>query len=117
MIGYRSNHPMCLNAVVWAVLAAIMVSSGAQAAADSLIDTSAGPMQITPLAQGLDEPWGIAHLPDGRFLVTERDRARLRLFGADGADLGDFAGLPAVSVGGQGGLLDVMIPRGFSADP
>ena len=117
MIGYRSNHPMRLNAAVLAVLAAIMVSSGAQAAADSLIDTSAGPMQITSVAQGLDEPWGIAHLPDGRFLVTERDSARLRLFDPDGADLGEFAGLPRVSVGGQGGLLDVMIPRGFASDP
>ncbi len=117
MIGFRSIHHPRRSAVFGAVLAAVMASTSTQAAADSLIDTSAGPMQITPVAQGLDEPWGIAYLPDGRFLVTERDRARLRLFGADGADLGDFAGLPAVSVGGQGGLLDVMIPRGFAADP
>jgi glucose/arabinose dehydrogenase len=117
MIGYRSIHRERHSAMFGAVLAALLASSGAKAFADSLIDTSAGPMQITPVAQGLDEPWGIAHLPDGRFLVTERDSARLRLFAPDGADLGEIAGLPDVSVGGQGGLLDVMIPRGFASDP
>ena len=116
MIGYRSIHHPRFRAILGAVLAALMASSGAQASADSVV-TSAGPMQITPVAQGLDEPWGIAHLPDGRFLVTERDSARLRLFAPDGADLGEIAGLPDVSVGGQGGLLDVMIPRGFQSDP
>lgn len=117
MIGYRSIHRQRFSAMFGAALAALIASSGAQAFADSLIDTSAGPMQITPVAQGLDEPWGIAHLPDGRFLVTERDSARLRLFGPNGADMGDIAGLPDVSVGGQGGLLDVMVPRGFASDP
>lgn len=100
-----------------AILGASLLVTAPLAAADSVLQTSAGEMQITQIAGGLDEPWGIAHLPDGRFLVTERDRTRLRLFAADGADLGDIAGLPAVSVGGQGGLLDVMIPRDFAADP
>lgn len=117
MKGHRQRQQIGFGAVFGAVLLAAMASSVAKAAADSVLDTSAGPMQITLVAQGLDEPWGIAHLPDGRFLVTERDRARLRLFGADGADLGDIAGLPDVSVGGQGGLLDVMVPRGFAGDP
>ncbi len=84
--------------------------------ADSRLDTSAGQMHITPIAKGLDEPWAMAHLPDGRFLVTERDRARLRLFAAGGDDLGKIEGLPKVSVGGQGGLLDVMVPRAFAQD-
>ncbi len=98
---------------------ACLLASGLapMARADSAVQTSAGSMEITQITGGLDEPWGIAHLPDGRFLVTERDRVRLRLFGPDGADLGDIAGLPNVSVGGQGGLLDIMIPRGFAADP
>lgn len=84
--------------------------------ADSPLVTSAGPMAITQITGNLDEPWAIAHLPDGRFLVTERDRVRLRLFAPDGADLGQVQGLPDVSVGGQGGLLDVMVPRDFAQE-
>ena len=74
-------------------------------------------MEITQIVGNLDEPWGLAFLPQGRFLVTERDTGRLRLFGADGADLGDIAGLPDISHGGQGGLLDVMVPRSFDREP
>lgn len=101
-----------------AALAMICLAALAQSAlADSRVATSAGQMQITEMAGGLDEPWGLAFVPDGRFLVSERDTARLRLFGPDGADLGDIIGLPDVSHGGQGGLLDVMIPRSFDRDP
>ncbi len=87
------------------------------ARADSIVQTSAGSVQITEIARGLDEPWGIAHLPDGGFLVTERDSGALVLFGADGARLGQVTGLPAVSHGGQGGLLDVMVARETTGGP
>ena len=87
------------------------------AIADSRLQTSAGDMHIAQIAGGLIEPWALAFLPDGQFLVTERDSGRLRLFGPDGADLGDIAGLPGIAHGGQGGLLDVMIPRSFARDP
>jgi aldose sugar dehydrogenase len=102
-----------------AAAAVITLSSATAqtAGADSLVQTSAGEMAITQVASGLDEPWGLAFLPDGGFLVTERDRVRLRLFGPTGAEMGDIAGLPAVETGGQGGLLDVMVPRDFAADP
>jgi glucose/arabinose dehydrogenase len=77
------------------------------------VQTSAGAMAITPVATGLDEPWGLAFLPDGRFLVTERG-GRLWLFTADGATRTDVTGLPDIAVGGQGGLLDVMVPADFA---
>jgi len=83
----------------------------------SPVQTAAGEMHITPIATGLSEPWALDFLPDGRFIVTERDSARLRLFAPDGTDLGDITGLPRVAVGGQGGLLDVMIPHDFGNDP
>ena len=75
--------------------------------------TSLGEVSVTAVATGLDEPWGLAFLPDGRFLVTERD-GRLTLFSADGGAGQPVAGLPEVAATGQGGLLDVMIPRDFS---
>ena len=80
--------------------------------ADSTPQTSIGPVQITTMATGLDEPWGLAFLPDGRFLVTER-AGRLQLFQSNGDKGQQVAGLPDVYAEGQGGLLDVMIPRDF----
>lgn len=74
------------------------------------VETSAGTMQITPILGDLEEPWGLAFLPDGAFLVTEREGA---LTLARGTDRQRIAGLPEVYVEGQGGLLDVMIPSDF----
>ena len=65
------------------------------------------------LASGLQNPWSLAFLPDGRFLVTERP-GRLRLVGVDGRPGGAVAGLPPIAAGGQGGLLDVVLDSDFS---
>ncbi|ABM37098.1 glucose sorbosone dehydrogenase [Polaromonas naphthalenivorans CJ2] len=64
------------------------------------------------VASGLQNPWGLAFLPDGRFLVTERV-GRLRVVGADGKLATAVAGLPGIAAGGQGGLLDVMTDSDF----
>ena len=82
------------------------------AQADGTAKTSLGDVQITAMATGFDEPWGLAFLPDGRFLVTER-AGRLQLFPALGGQGQQLAGLPEVYAEGQGGLLDVMVPRDF----
>lgn len=65
------------------------------------------------VAIGLDRPWGLAFLPDGRFLVTEQS-GRLRVIGADGTILPPVTGVPAVLDEGQGGLLDVALDPDFS---
>jgi glucose/arabinose dehydrogenase len=75
------------------------------------VETSAGPMEISVAATGFDEPWGLAFLPDGAVLVTERDG---RLVLVHGNDRQDLAGLPEVFAEGQGGLLDVMVPSDFA---
>jgi glucose/arabinose dehydrogenase len=72
-------------------------------------------LEVTTIADGLDHPWGIALLPDGGFLVTERS-GTLRLVGADGAISDPVAGLPEVFVSGQGGLLDVTVSPNFAED-
>ncbi|MEZ4701423.1 MAG: PQQ-dependent sugar dehydrogenase [Rhodothermales bacterium] len=64
--------------------------------------------QVEPFALGLDSPWGMAFLPDGRLLVTERT-GQLRIVGTDGAVSEPVAGVPDVCVCGQGGLLDVQL--------
>jgi aldose sugar dehydrogenase len=92
------------------LLLSVLLPLGAQA---GTVETSAGTMEITEMADGLIEPWGIAFLPDGSFLVTERE-GRLTLFLADGTSRQTVAGLPEAALDGQGGLLDVMVPRDFA---
>jgi aldose sugar dehydrogenase len=92
---------------------AVVILAAAPALAEGVIDTSAGPMQPSLLAAGLSEPWAIAPLPGGGFLITERDGV-LKHFTAPLADPILVSGLPQVEADGQGGLLDVMIPRDFA---
>jgi aldose sugar dehydrogenase len=77
--------------------------------------TEAG-LTITTVASGIESPWGIAFLPDGRFLVTERDSGKVRIIGADGKALGDVSGVPAVYSSGQGGMLDIALHPGFASN-
>nr|WP_225617088.1 PQQ-dependent sugar dehydrogenase [Variovorax sp. 38R] len=65
------------------------------------------------VASGLENPWGVAFLPEGRFVVTEKP-GRLRLVAADGKLGAPIQGLPPVAAGGQGGLLDVLADSGFA---
>ncbi|NJC41084.1 glucose/arabinose dehydrogenase [Brevundimonas alba] len=67
------------------------------------------------VASGLEHPWGLALLPDGRWLVTERP-GRLRIITAEGGVGEPITGLPAVDARGQGGLLDVVAGPTFAAD-
>lgn len=69
-------------------------------------------LRTAVVAQGLDHPWGMAELPDGSWLVTERV-GRLRLIRPDGAVSPPISGLPAVDARGQGGLLDVAVRADF----
>jgi glucose/arabinose dehydrogenase len=65
------------------------------------------------VTDGLDHPWGLAFLPDGRMLVTERP-GRLRFISAAGALHPDpVGGLPRIKQHGQGGLLDVALHPDF----
>jgi glucose/arabinose dehydrogenase len=63
-------------------------------------------------ARGLANPWGLAFLPDGRLLVTERP-GRMRVVNKDGRLSPPLEGMPKVQAGGQGGLLDVALSPDF----
>ena len=65
------------------------------------------------MTEGLVNPWGLAFLPDGKMLVTEKP-GRLRVVSADGKTMSEpVAGLPTVDSRGQGGLLDVSLDPAF----
>lgn len=85
------------------------------AAGARIIETSAGAVRVETVAAGLENPWGLAILPDGRMLVTERP-GRLRLVTRQGSVSAPIAGAPAVSARGQGGLLDVAASPTFAKD-
>ncbi|MFL4471153.1 PQQ-dependent sugar dehydrogenase [Tateyamaria armeniaca] len=75
------------------------------------LDAQRGPVTVTPVATGLDAPWGVAPLPDGSLLVTERDGA-LQLIRDGAASV--VRGTPRVAARGQGGLLDITLARDFA---
>ena len=77
------------------------------------VQTSAGPVAVSRFADGLERPWGIDFLPDGRALVTEKP-GRLRIMAPDGSLSAPLAGTPKVLVLGQGGLMDVAVDPQFA---
>ncbi|MFT3806247.1 PQQ-dependent sugar dehydrogenase [Arenimonas sp.] len=74
-----------------------------------------GKVSVETIAHGLEHPWGLAFLPDGRMLVTERP-GRLRIVGADGEVSAPLTGLPDIADAGQGGLLDVALDPAFATN-
>ena len=73
------------------------------------------PARAVDVVRGLEHPWGLAFLPDGRLLVTERP-GRLRLVTPGGRPSDPLAGVPEVAASGQGGLLDVALSPSFAQD-
>jgi glucose/arabinose dehydrogenase len=73
----------------------------------------APPLDVRTVARGLQNPWGLAFLPDGRMLVTERP-GRLRLVARDGRLSPPLAGVPEVHAVGQGGLLGIALDPKFA---
>jgi glucose/arabinose dehydrogenase len=69
-------------------------------------------VSVQTVAGGLEHPWALEFLPDGRMLVTERP-GRLRLVSPGGEVSPPLAGVPPVLAEGQGGLLDVALDPGF----
>ena len=69
-------------------------------------------IKVETFASGLEHPWGMQFLPDGRLLVTERP-GRMRIVTKDGRLSPPLAGVPEVAAVGQGGLLDVLLAPDF----
>jgi glucose/arabinose dehydrogenase len=101
-----------LRLAVLAISGAIpLLAQNAPAAARSVLRTEFGDVNVQSLAR-LDNPWGMATLPDGRVLITEKP-GRLRIF-ANGRLSDPIGGVPKVEYRGQGGLLDVEIDPAFA---
>jgi glucose/arabinose dehydrogenase len=95
-------------------LACFLAALTAPAFAQSdVVKSEKADFRIETVASGLEHPWSLAFLPDGRMLVTERP-GRLRILDKDGKLSPPVEGLPAVAAVGQGGLLDIVLAPDFA---
>ena len=96
----------------WAIVASASLALTALPCSAQPVKSQEHAFRVVTLVEKLEHPWGLAFLPDGRMLVTERP-GRLRLIGKDGRlESQPVSGLPPVTAAGQGGLLDVALhPR------
>jgi glucose/arabinose dehydrogenase len=102
----RIRTPAALGAFLVAAL-----SLGAPESLAQVFRSEAHAFRVVTVVGGLDHPWGLAFLADGRMLVTERP-GRLRVVRSGKLEREPVAGLPEVAAHGQGGLLDVALhPR------
>ena len=88
-------------------------ATSAPPAPEASANATSGQVRVTRIAGGLEHPWAVLPLPDGRFLVTERP-GRLRYVERDGRLSAPLAGVPEVWAQGQGGLLDVVAAPDFA---
>lgn len=68
--------------------------------------------KVEIINKNLKKPWGITNLPDGRFLITQKDGTMV-ILNSDGSTQHEITGFPKVDSRGQGGLLDVALDPDF----
>jgi glucose/arabinose dehydrogenase len=95
------------------VCTASLLAAGCSPSDAQVFHSSAGNIAVETVARGLEHPWALAFLPDGRVLVTERP-GRMRIVEKDGKLSTALAGVPKVFASGQGGLHDVVLDRGYA---
>ncbi len=125
-----ASAPSLRRAVGWTVAGFVALIAGSIAAcgggsssaavppaAASGLPPAAGPAKASVLGASLASPWGLAFLPDGRMLVTQKSGSMV-IVRADGSGVeATLSGVPAVNSSGQGGLLDVALDPDFATDP
>lgn len=90
---------------------AIFLITAVAASAQTVFDTQEYKVKATKVVDGLYHPWGMAFLPDGRLLITER-RGTMRLVDNGTLLAASVEGIPRATEHGQGGLLDLALhPR------
>ena len=94
---------------IFAICLGLLTFAGPESA--SALDIAGQKVSVTPIATGLEQPWGIAPMPNGAALVTLRGGTLLYLSNGKQQRV---SGVPKVAAKGQGGLLDVTLPRDFA---
>jgi len=124
-----ASHPLYARIFLWAAICALAALMGcgddddgtpstpdpSPSSDETSLRSEYHPLVVTTLFEGLTSPWGLAELPNGDVVITERGGSlrRLRMDGGTAA----IAGSPSVSTAGQGGLLDIVLHPNFDDDP
>lgn len=109
----KKQHTLIVGLLLFILVAPLDRGIAQQRDSDSVYATKDLRIRVVTVARGLEYPWGLAFLPDGRMLVTERP-GRLRIVGGDGSLSRPLSGVPDVFAQGQGGLLDVALAPEFA---
>jgi glucose/arabinose dehydrogenase len=115
---YRVGGSFCSGLMASLLLVSASLTAWSQPAAakaDRVIETKEESIKVEKVAKGLEFPWGLAFLPDGRMLVTERP-GRLRIVAKDGSLSEPIKGVPEVFAHGQGGLLGIALDPNFASN-
>jgi aldose sugar dehydrogenase len=101
-------------AITLGTLALLITFTAAAATPAETVQSQKGTeVKIETLVNGLNHPWGMAFLPDGRLLITERNTGHLYIMDTDYSLSKPLTGVPEVRARGQGGLLDVALDPNF----
>lgn len=93
------------------LLVFVLIAFAALPLKAEVLETSQGSLDVSVMGKGFATPWAIGFLPEGGFLVSEREG---RLWRVENGKRTRIGGLPNIRAGGQGGLLDILIPRDFA---
>ncbi len=107
------SHRTITTVLAFAALQTFVAAPTVRAGQTNAPAAPATPLVVEEVAKGLQNPWGMQFLPDGRILVTERP-GRMRIVAKDGRLTAPISGLPLVVQGGQAGLLDVLLAPDFA---
>lgn len=96
------------------LIIALLITPNVQA--DDIYKTEDYELRLVEVATGLDHPWGLAFLPGGDMLVTERDPGSIRIVSKDGTLKEPLDGVPEAYTSNQGGMLDVAVDPEFTSN-
>lgn len=97
--------------ILFALIGTLAISAAAYAQSSFSVATQHFTLNIERVAHGLNHPWSLAFLPDGRYLISQRS-GELVMIDQQGNQQ-PLAGMPSVSTQGQGGLLDITLHPSF----
>ena len=101
---------------LWLLVTLILLLTATLTIADEAYNSDQHKFKLTTITDGLEHPWGLAFLPNGDVLITERV-GHLRIARAGQLDAKPISGLPKnIYAEGQGGLLDVAIHPEFATN-
>jgi aldose sugar dehydrogenase len=109
----KTRGATAAGGLILAAVLAIVVLAGAAGA--QTIRSGEHSFTVEKIVEGLEHPWSLAFLPDGRMLVTERP-GRLRIIHNGRLEPRPVTGLPPIVAFGQGGLLDVALHPDFAGN-